>query len=794
MGPAQSRSVSAAAAAANWQSVPAGHFFVPATDQRIRCCGRVAADAAQGTVTFDWPATSLTWAAAAERVWLRMDGGRNYFNIVVDGQAVEVLETRQGVRDYLIQAGSSSGLASASADGSSSGVHSRTRTFEVQKRTEASIATLFGSLLGRGTKVVVVYGVVSEDGAVLQDAPMRLDQPRLEFLGDSDTTGFGNLGPSQPGTITLRSLLTMSPAQQDVFQSWPALTSRALGAEFHVIAWSGLGVLWNSEPGCTADGTFKDVYARVLATCSSSAADSTTLSSWVPDVVVIYLGGNDWYTLVAKRRARATGGGGGGAGEDSELAAACHRLLAQLRQLRPEADLLVLFPSADSAGSCLGSLAEQELFAEDMEKCWSQAASLAQDGQVFLERVCPCPKIELTCREDWGQMAHWSAQGHQKWAQAVAPLVAKRLRGRGGSWRTVKAKEYPPSLCRAIARAMVLVVDEAVGKRPANSAAIGADLRIDGKDANEEKTGEDRVRPVKWWKVSDERLQELVLELSSSPKAIPGLSSSSSAPCLGTSKDSNDRQSAAERSIQQRMASLRTSTDEISIHIFFVDTGDIMTLRVAPDLRIGPPKPPAKNRFTEVYGLGACTKGFSDVRNFDYKRREFDATKRANWSPPWTESLKGLIQHFAGAHASRQKIIIKNVPTSSDDLTLRSWGVIDGETLQLRIEKKGAEPGETQHGSATASSTLLTGSISLRNSRHLKECKADGDVWMMPRWISQAHPNVLKRAAWDVPGKQGSPMAVFSDGPIWMADADNHALMSVRTKVAGHAGYQNLGR
>ncbi|CAE8616489.1 unnamed protein product [Polarella glacialis] len=306
--------------------------------------------------------------------------------------------------------------------------------------------------------------------------------------------------------------------------------------------------------------------------------------------------------------------------------------------------------------------------------------------------------------------------------------------------------------------------------------------------------GEDRVRPAKWWKVSDERLQELVLELSSSPKAIPGLSSSSSAPCLGTSKDSNDRQSAAERSIQQRMASLRTSTDEISIHIFFVDTGDIMTLRVAPDLRIGPPKPPAKNRFTEVYGLGACTKGFSDVRNFDYKRREFDATKRANWSPPWTESLKGLIQHFAGAHASRQKIIIKNVPTSSDDLTLRSWGVIDGETLQLRIEKKGAEPGETQHGSATASSTLLTGSISLRNSRHLKECKADGDVWMMPRWISQAHPNVLKRAAWDVPGKQGSPMAVFSDGPIWMADADNHALMSVRTKVAGHAGYQNLGR
>lgn len=65
----------------------------------------------------------------------------------------------------------------------------------------------------------------------------------MEFLGDSETSGFGNLGPSQPGAPGLRSLLTVNIAHQDGNQAWPALAAKALDADFHNIAWSGAGVL-----------------------------------------------------------------------------------------------------------------------------------------------------------------------------------------------------------------------------------------------------------------------------------------------------------------------------------------------------------------------------------------------------------------------------------------------------------------------------------------------------------------------------------------------------------------------
>lgn len=44
-----------------------------------------------GFVSFDWPCTSFKFKTSASRTWLRMDGARNYFNILVNGSGVAEL-------------------------------------------------------------------------------------------------------------------------------------------------------------------------------------------------------------------------------------------------------------------------------------------------------------------------------------------------------------------------------------------------------------------------------------------------------------------------------------------------------------------------------------------------------------------------------------------------------------------------------------------------------------------------------------------------------------------------------
>ena len=54
--------------------------------------------------------------------------------------------------------------------------------------------------------------------------------------------------------------LEVNVAHQDANQAWPALVAKAFGADFHNIAWSGAGVVWNAGAGCSADVPFHDLY------------------------------------------------------------------------------------------------------------------------------------------------------------------------------------------------------------------------------------------------------------------------------------------------------------------------------------------------------------------------------------------------------------------------------------------------------------------------------------------------------------------------------------------------------
>jgi len=294
-------------------------------------------------------------------------------------------------------------------------------------------------------------------------------------------------------------------------------------------------------------------------------------------------------------------------------------------------------------------------------------------------------------------------------------------------------------------------------------------------------TGYQEPARRKNWMISDE-FREFVLSLARSNSETKteaprgSLSSSASAPQLKG----------------------KVKSSVILLHIYFMDSQDVMSLRVSPDLRIGPPQAPKGNRFTDIYGLGANTKGFAEFKKFDYQRRKWLGGFQKDWVPAWSVSLKGMISELTGMDVARQRLFCKNMPMNNDNLTLRSWRVADGDTLQVRFQHKISQeqmeavhkacqithedksvssindpslPVRAEMESSTSSDFWKPGRMKrtdeksnrstrtprredkpvmlkehahtaqLRHSKHIKRCTSKSDMWMMPRWVSQDEPH-----------------------------------------------------
>lgn len=277
------------------------------------------------------------------------------------------------------------------------------------------------------------------------------------------------------------------------------------------------------------------------------------------------------------------------------------------------------------------------------------------------------------------------------------------------------------------------------------------------------------LKPRKWWKVTDAELRRKIEEAAAELERTGNGAAGSGRPwCPGAAA---------------------AADEHMAVNIFIVESSDTLTLRVSPDLRLGPPAPPKKNIFTEVFGLGASTKGFDKAtKSFDYRRREFGSTQRPEWSPQWSNSFKGLIAKVINVVPERQRLYFKNVPISTDETTLRSYGIAEGDTLQLRLVRLPRASSQVSHEVTLActrrkeevrerlreqdTASSAAGCPSLRHSAMLKHCKSDGDVWMMPRWISQSNPNLFAPVGVGLDGEGGFRVCQeFGCSPIYVPDS-----------------------
>ncbi|AKV04153.1 Endoglucanase E precursor [Labilithrix luteola] len=209
----------------------------------VRFVGRVD-NSDPKAVRFAWPGTAIIARVKGPALSARIrDDGNNFFQVLVDGEPKSIFKTEKGKESYSV------------VEGLTDDIHE----IALYKRTEAKVgeATFLGF----------------DGDAKLMPPPAPADR-RIEFVGDSITTGYGNEGPG--------AVCTFNPAQENEYLSYSALTARALKADHVTVAWSGKTIKEMTE-----------YWERTLPARTDSRWNH---KSWVPQVVVLNVGTNNFAT------------------------------------------------------------------------------------------------------------------------------------------------------------------------------------------------------------------------------------------------------------------------------------------------------------------------------------------------------------------------------------------------------------------------------------------------------------------------------------------------------------------
>ncbi len=221
-----------------------------------RLTGRIAAGEAPGSILHEWPALQAEARFQGKAVTLRLNDAVDRWRVTLDGGAVEI--ARPGQKDLRIE-----GLAA--------GPH------EI-----------------RAERISEWHGAAEFDGFFLDPGATALPAPQaaprlIEFIGDSDTVGFGN-------TARRRDCNSEQVfAATDTTQAFPARVAREFGADYRVIARSGIGLARNAG-GEDPARTMRQLYPLALP----SDPEAARLPAPAADLLVIGLGSNDFGSDFAK--------------------------------------------------------------------------------------------------------------------------------------------------------------------------------------------------------------------------------------------------------------------------------------------------------------------------------------------------------------------------------------------------------------------------------------------------------------------------------------------------------------
>ena len=274
-------------------------------DKHLQTTGRID-DRDPARPVLSWPGTQIagTFTGTSLAIVLDDERGQNFYNVFLDGDTKRpiILQADKGQQSYVV------------ANGLAPGAHS----FLITRRTEGA----------EGPSVFL--GLELDDKAELLAPPARLSR-RIEFFGDSITSGMGNEAPDD-GRDDLAK-------DKNSYLSYASITARALEAEAHITSQSGIGVMISWFPFTMPD--FHDQ--------SNAVGDNDSrwdFSRWTPDVVVVNLMQNDAWLIGRDHKLQPEP-------DDAQRIAAYQAFVANVRLLYPQAYIVCALGSMDAtrAGS-----------------------------------------------------------------------------------------------------------------------------------------------------------------------------------------------------------------------------------------------------------------------------------------------------------------------------------------------------------------------------------------------------------------------------------------------------------
>jgi hypothetical protein len=222
----------------------------------VRFVARVDRTSATGP-RFAWSGSTILARFTGSSIGINLQGPTTYFDVSIDGtlQPTPTL-VKTGTTSYPL------------ATNLAAGPHELT----VYRRNEPGIST---------TGDTTYLGLILDPAGGALLPPSLPATRRIEIVGDSVTTGYGNESVGGQCTNALLS--------QNYDAAYGPVAARAVNADLITIAWTGKGMYRNNQGDTTL--TMPILYGRTLPDITTSTWD---FSSWIPDAVVIYLGNNDF--------------------------------------------------------------------------------------------------------------------------------------------------------------------------------------------------------------------------------------------------------------------------------------------------------------------------------------------------------------------------------------------------------------------------------------------------------------------------------------------------------------------
>ncbi len=207
---------------------------------------------------FSWPGVYIYAEFDGTRIDVKLDDHTNYYNVYIDGKFRSVFHgTRYGMAEYTL------------AEGLGSGRHS----------------LLFSRRNITFDEIYTFAGFVLDSGCALLPPPPKPSR-KIEFIGDSFTAAESNEATAPQLPWEERFPVT------NVDKGFAVLIAQHFGAQYATTCRSGSGMVcdWQGNRN-------QSIPVRFDRTLMDALEPGWTFAQWVPDVVVICLGLNDFSGL-----------------------------------------------------------------------------------------------------------------------------------------------------------------------------------------------------------------------------------------------------------------------------------------------------------------------------------------------------------------------------------------------------------------------------------------------------------------------------------------------------------------